>query len=728
MSRLLIVSNRLPVTVKLENGKPVVHPSSGGLATAMAGPHAQGDSLWIGWPGEVGKLPPAELAHLETQFQELRAVPVYLSASEVSHYYNGFSNGVLWPLFHYMTDKIDREAWVNWNSYVAVNRKFCEAVLKIYQPGDVIWVHDYQLTLVPAMIRKLAPQARIGFFLHIPFPSSEVYRVLPWRNMVAEGMLGADLIGFHTSAYARHFSKSCLHMFGTVTKNECIRFGDRTVHLGIFPIGINAKKFHDLATHPDVEAELVKIRNESPGKVLFLGVDRLDYSKGLVRRFLAFERLLEREPELRHQVRMIQIVVPSREKVDSYRKLQRELDEIVGRINANFGSVSALPIHYLYRSVSEKHLTALYRAADVMIVSPLRDGMNLVAKEYIASRIDERGVLLLSEFAGAAAELVESLIINPYDLDGFALYMKKALLMSDSEKTARMRNLRHRVQVYDAFRWSQSFLEHLCGIKETLSDASLPITSRDEITKLSERLRTLPELHLLLDYDGTLVPFAETPELAFPDLELLKLFETLIKKPGMVLHVVSGRNRDSLETWFGHLALGLHAEHGQWSRNGPGHPWEAPVQGDGDWMKSVHPLLDDFVSHTPGALVEEKTSGLSWHYRMVEHGFGEERAQSLIDELKQSPVADRFEVLESEKILELRTRGVHKGQVIQRLLQQAKGPLTIVAMGDDRTDEDLFRHLPPGSVGLHVGPRPSQATYRLLDYRAARQFLLTLVE
>jgi trehalose 6-phosphate synthase/phosphatase len=363
---------------------------------------------------------------------------------------------VLWPLFHYLTDRIDRQAWTHWEAYEAVNRRYADAVIAQYREGDAIWVHDYQLALVPRLLREALPEARIGYFLHIPFPSSEVFRVLPWRKEILEGMLGASLIGFHTPAYRRHFIHAA---------NE---YADpyQDVKIGVFPMGIDAKRFAEMAASSEVRAELDKL-HQSDDRRLILGVDRLDYTKGLQRRLLAFEELLARNEDLRDRVKMLQIVVPSRTSVATYEAYKRDLEELVGSINGRYSTLHNDSVRYLFQSVSLTELVALYRAAEVMFVTPLRDGMNLVAKEFAASRIDEDGVLVLSELAGAAQQMGEhAVLVNPYDIDGVANALTTALKMPEAERRKRMRALRQGVFDSDAFHWTETFLDALLHHQE----------------------------------------------------------------------------------------------------------------------------------------------------------------------------------------------------------------------------------------------------------------------
>ena len=460
MARTLLVSNRLPITVKLEQDKVSVLRSPGGLATGLKGPHERSGGLWIGWPGDISRLSREQVVVLEQQLAEMRLVPLYLTSSELSHYYEGFSNGLLWPLFHYLLDrmKLDDRGF-DWESYRAINQRFADLVAAHYQPGDLIWVHDYQLCLVPAMLRRRLPRAKIGFFLHIPFPASEVFRILPHRSAILEGLLGADLIGFHTFSYLRNFSTSLLRLLGIEADLDRVAVAGREVRLGVFPIGVDARAFENLANAPEVQAEVQAIQQGATGRKLILGIDRLDYTKGMPRRLLAIERFLEREPSWRGRMRYVQVAVPSREKITAYEALRQQVHDLVSRINGTYGTATDVPVHYLYRAFQERQVAAFYRSADVMLVTPLRDGMNLVAKEFVAARPDCLGSLILSPYTGAARELVSALLVNPFDTDSLADAMDEALVMSPDETTRRMSNLREVVRANDIYHWGAALFD-----------------------------------------------------------------------------------------------------------------------------------------------------------------------------------------------------------------------------------------------------------------------------
>ncbi|MDC3956172.1 bifunctional alpha,alpha-trehalose-phosphate synthase (UDP-forming)/trehalose-phosphatase [Polyangium jinanense] len=721
MARLLLVSNRLPVTVKVEHGEVLVTRSAGGLATGMKGPHERSGGLWLGYPGDVSRLQPDQRAALEARLEELRYVPLHLSPGEVSRFYEGFSNGVLWPLFHYMLDRVPLGGERDWESYRRVNERFADLVAAHHREGDIVWVHDYQLMLVPGLLRKKIPNARIGFFLHIPFPSSEVFRILPWRTQLLEGLLGADLIGFHTLSYLRHFASALLLVNGLEANVDRVFTEGREVRLGAFPMGIDAAALSTLAGSPEVAAEAQAFRQ--PGQRILLGIDRLDYTKGIPRRLLALERLLEREPSLRGKVRLVQVTVPSRTNVEAYQGFRSRVDELVGRINGAYATVHSVPIHSMYRSFNERQLASLYRAADVMLVTPLRDGMNLVAKEFVASRTDEDGVLVLSELAGAASELADALLVNPYDIGGVAAALKRALTMPENERRQRMQNLRQHVLEHDVHGWAQSFLSTLEEQSEASHGRALGATTSAALEVLTTELRQAPRLTLLLDYDGTLVRFARAPDQAAPDPDLRHLLTALARRPGTRVHVVSGRSRDALERWLGDLPISLAAEHGFWTRDAEAREWRARKNIPSDWNAKFLPLLRQFVARTPGALLEEKNASLTFHYRMADPEFGVLQAKDLRlhlgDLLKNTPV----EILPGDKTVEIRPMGAGSGALVASLLERAPPGARLVALGDDLVDEEMFAALPAPHVAMHVGPRPSRAPYRLSGPAAARAFL-----
>jgi trehalose 6-phosphate synthase/phosphatase len=722
-SRLVMVSNRLPVTVVADNGSVRLEPSSGGVATGLKGAHdRRSGGLWVGWPGDTSTLTAAQANHVRLECERQRIVPVELSTDEVTKYYEGFSNGVIWPLFHYLLDRVPYDG-NEFDAYYEVNRKFADAIAAVHQPGDLIWVHDYQLMLVPGLLRERVPNARIGFFLHIPFPSFEIFRILAWRRQLLEGLLGADLIGFHTAAYARYYITALRHILDLEPNGQEVRYGGRTVRIGTFPMGIDVEQFANLSTSEPVLQDVAKIREQAGPRRILLGIDRLDYTKGIPRRLLAFERFLTVYPEWRDTVRFVQVGVPSRDGVDTYKAYRREVNELVGRINGGAGTVTDVPVHYLARSVTRQELVALYRAADVMLVTPLRDGMNLVAKEFVASRTDEDGVLILSEFAGAADELGEALIVNPFDIDGVADAMARALSMSAAERGARMRALTRRVNANSIHVWTDHFVRTLDAFSADETVRAVPLSSAAEVETTVIRLRNAPTLGLLLDYDGTLVPLNDTPELAKPDPALIDLLRNLSTRTGTTVHIIAGRGRDTLEAWLGDLPVTLWAEHGLWRRDANTREWQRTMTPNRDWMARVRPVLEAAMENTPGSLIENKRDSLAWHYRMSDAVQGVEAAHALRARLEQMFPSHEVETIAASKVVEVRPHGLHKGLAMQALVAEHPASSLLVAIGDDRTDEDMFQYVPPTGIAIHVGTEPTRAGIRLGDVQDVRAVL-----
>lgn len=723
--RLLIASNRLPVTIRDERGQVRLVPSSGGLATALRAPHEQSDGLWFGWPGDLGHATPAERKELEAELRRMRTVPIPVSPREIASYYDGFSNGVLWPLLHYLIDKVRLDAGHDFSVYREINRRFAAAIAAEHRPGDVVWIHDYQLTMVPGYLRKLVPDAVIGFFLHVPFPSADVFRILPWREEILRGMLGADLIGFHTTGYRHNFAHAAALVLGLDLGVDSVTLDDHTVRIGVYPIGIDVPSFEQAASRPDVLAEIERLRRESRGKRIVLGIDRLDYTKGIPRRLLAIDRLLASEPGAKDKIQFVQVAVPTREKVEHYSELRRTVNELVGRLNSHHGSASGVPIHFLYRSIPFVQLAALYRAADVMLVTPLRDGMNLVAKEYVATRTDDQGVLVLSELAGAADELPEALTVNPYDLSGVAGAVSRALQMPPEEQRVRMSAMRARVRRGNVHAWAARFIDDLRP-REAAPPPRPSETTQSALMERVARARDASRRLLLLDYDGTLVPLAPLPELATPDTALLQLLRDLAALPGTAVHILTGRTRESIEPWLGALPVTLHAEHGFWTRKPSG--WVANHPTPADWKVKVEPIFADFVARTPGAFIEEKTASLALHYRGSDPTLVADRLRDVRARLSVATAGEPVEPLDGAKVLEVRLTGVNKGSVTRNLTEDLPPDAAILAAGDDRTDEDIFAALPPGAISIRVGNGRSRATYSVASPRELRTILRALLE
>ena len=732
--RLVILSNRLPFTVSFKEGRREFRASSGGLTTGLwsylrqAGTAATErlDFLWLGWPGaSVG--PEDEEAVTTYAQREFQAAPVLIPGDKMDRFYHGFCNRTLWPLFHYFPSLTHYDEQ-DWQEYQQVNRLYAEAVLKVLQPDDLLWVHDYHLMLVPAMVRERLPELPIGFFLHIPFPSYEVFRLLPraWRSGLIQGLLGASVVGFHTHDYTRDFLTSVLRTEGYEHQLGTLTIKDRVVKADTFPMGIDYQHFREAASSEITARKAAELRAKCAGRKIIFSVDRLDYTKGLINRLRGYDTFLKRNPQWRGKVVLIVSVAPSRIGVESYRAMRLELEQTVGRIVGAYGDVHWTPLIYQFRALDFDDIVAMYRASDVALVTPLRDGMNLVAKEFVASRPDGTGVLILSEMAGAAKEMGEALIINPVHSGEFAQALEQALTMPKEEQVRRNRLLQVRLQRYNVVRWAEEFLQTLVSAQKTEAARRVRVLRGKAQSEMMEACRTAAQRAFLLDYDGTLVPFVEDPKRAQPDEELLELLARASAAPDTEVVMVSGRPRRDLEEWFGHLPVSLVAEHGVWLR-ARGEEWRMLRAVGTDWKDRVRPILQRYVDRLPGALLEEKEFSLAWHYRAADAEQASRRSRELLDALAGFTRNVDVQVLEGNKVLEIRTTGVSKGTAALEWLRTSASEF-VLAIGDDWTDEDLFRALPETAYSIRVGMAATAARYYLGSHVAVRRLLRDLVD
>lgn len=716
--RIIIVSNRLPVKLTWKDGAITYQTSEGGLATGLSSIYKQNQNLWIGWPGSaVGE---GDQSKIKTDLALQNLAPIFLTQQEINDFYEGFSNETLWPLFHYFPTYASYHP-EQWEVYRSVNKKFAEAILKIATKDDIIWVHDYQLMLVPQMVRRELPDVSIGFFNHIPFPSYEIFRLLPWRKELLCGVFGADVIGFQTYDDVRHFISAANRIANISGSVNELNVKDRVVSVDAFPISIDYKKYRQLAEQSMTRRNEKKLRKLTNNNKLIISIDRLDYSKGIIHRLEAFSLMLERYPELRGKVVYIQLVVPSRDNVTKYKEIKEEMNRMVSEINGRFGMLGWQPIQHFYRSFSPTLLSALYRAADVALVTPMRDGMNLVSKEYVASKTDQKGVLVLSEMAGAARELSEAMIINPNDIWNFCETIYQALNMPEDEQKRRMTSMQQTVSRFDINNWVTNFIDKLAEVKLRQMSLATRVINPSIAQKIAISYVHSAKRLLLLDYDGTLVPFQQQTKDAKPDDQLLHILESLSADPHNHVVIVSGRDYETLEGWLGHLPIDFIAEHGAWYKE-HGKPWKNRRDLNVDWKKEIENVLTVYVNRTPGAYIEEKSYSLAWHYRNAQAGLGELRAHELTDDIRHF-VADRgLQILEGDKVLEIKNLNVNKGRASKRWLERDLYDF-IMAIGDDYTDEDMFKAMPQDAITIKVGSNVSAATYFLNSYKEVRGLL-----
>lgn len=702
--RLIVVSNRLPVTVsRNEAGDWDFRVSSGGLVSALAGVKNKIPFIWVGWTGvEVAS---SDQDLMKARFlDEMSCYPVFLSEEDANLYYNGFCNDVLWPLFHYVPLPIvssdgERKFDVKyWHAYSRANQRFADAVFQVYQPGDLVWVQDYHLMLLPSLLRKRLPDVTIGFFLHTPFPSSEVYRILPVRNKVLQGVLAADLIGFHTYDYASHFLSVCTRILGLESSAKGVKFKDHFAFVGIFPIGIDPNAFLNALQSPSVKERISQLENKFRGKKVVLGVDRLDYIKGVPHKLMAFEILLASQPQWKHNVVLVQIGVPSRTEVDEYKKLISQTNELVGRINAQYGSVEQAPIIFINQSVDFDRLCALYAVADVALVTSIRDGMNLVAYEYVVCQQERHGVLVLSEFAGSAQSLSSAIRVNPWNIDELAHALHEALTLPERERRLKHQRLFQYVKKYTGAFWAQCFVKELQQIEKN-------VKTQDVYKPMQSLLRlgvdVLPEMQLrqrrlfLFEYEGTLVEPVALPDLAIPTVAMIQFLQRLSSDPQNYVYIMSGRSKATLENWFGELNIGLISEHGCDYIHPSGEEWQTVVDSNNEtWKDAVTPILQYFKERTPGAHLETKEKIITWHFRDADSLFGSWQAKELQVLLAESCVNLPVEVISGPKWLELRPESVSRVAALQRIISDRPDGIDFAfAIGSDKADEEVFSFL-----------------------------------
>jgi len=724
MGRLLVIANRLPFNTTRKAGKIHFRPSPGGLAAGLSSLPKSYERLWIGWPGITNeKLSAQDKEQICKSLLEEKCHPVFLSRKQIERYYQGFCNKTIWPLFHYFPRLTVYEGSF-WKTYKQVNESFCDEVMKIAGPDDRIWVHDYQLMLLPQLLKKRFPNSEIGFFLHIPWPSFEVFRLMPWREEILRGLLGADLIGFHTYDYVRHFLSSVTRIIGLERTFSNISIDNRVVKVDAFPMGIDYEKYSRAIEDSGVAKEANKIRRRVGERKIILSVDRLDYSKGIIERLEAFDLFLSRNPQYRGKVTLMIVAVPTRTGVIDYKALRSRLEQLVGRINGEYGTMGYIPVWYLYRSLPFNQLTALYNVSDVALVTPLSDGMNLIAKEYIAAKTDKPGVLIISEMTGAARELGEALIVNSCNKDAITKAIKEALEMPQLEQIERNKIMQDRLRRYNVSRWSEEFLYALSDIKKTQHQLSARRLSESIIEQLIQDYRKCGKCLFLLDYDGTLVGFKGKPAEAGPDKEILNLLRALLQNPKNTVVIISGRDKNTLDDWLGDLGAALIAEHGGYIRRDGGE-WEGAQPFEVKWKDTIRPILELYADRTPGSMVEEKNFSLVWHYRRADPELACLRVQELKSALLNLTENLDIGVFEGSKILEVKSMVVTKGRAAETWIAQKKWDF-ILAAGDDYTDEEMFGSLPEHAYSIKVGFAASKARFNIDSVKEIRLLLKRL--
>jgi trehalose 6-phosphate synthase/phosphatase len=714
MSRLVLVSNRLPFTIEKSGNESRLRQSTGGLVSAIKSYFEKSKSdqnnfaqkIWIG----SVDFSPQDLEEVNDELtkQEFTIEPVQIEENIYNDYYNGFSNSAIWPLFHYFPSLLETRKEY-FEAYKHANQQFAEKIISILQDDDILWIHDYQLMLLPLMVRKKKPSAKIGFFLHIPFPSYELFRLLPadWKMAILSGILGADLVGFHTHEYVQYFIRSVKMVLKIDNQFNNLLFENRLVRVDLFPLGVDFGKFN--SSNDEINKELVKIKEAFPDKKIIFSADRQDYSKGLMDRLHGYDLFLQDHSEWKEKVVYIQNVVPSRDNIPAYMERKKMLEELISTINGKHSSIQWQPIIYRYNHLEFDQLNALYKSADVALITPLRDGMNLVAKEYVASRNDLQGVLVLSELTGAASELSEALLVNPFDRAELAIAINQALLMPKMEQQQRMELMQKLLKEYDVEKWMTDFLDQLHTIKQEQEKLRMKLLDADALKKLIQQYQSSQRRLLLLDYDGTLAPFTKIPSQAKPTDEMIDTLRKLTGDKRNEVVVISGRDQKTLDSWLGLLPLSLVAEHGS-SIKLKGGEWEKQFNIQPGWKDRIRPIMQLFASRCAGSLVEEKENTLVWHYRNASPELGFIRSRELMNTISQLINNTSLQVMDGSRVLEVRHSGVDKGTTAMKLLNKFAADF-VLCIGDDVTDEDMFSILKKKGFTIKIGNGATAADY-----------------
>ncbi|KAI9247557.1 glycosyltransferase family 20-domain-containing protein [Helicostylum pulchrum] len=678
----------------------------GALNAGLQSLNDEYQTLHIGWTGPIKDesnkvvLPAEDLTEEDkTKLSGLlmetgHIIPIFLDSKSRGHY-EGYCKEVLWPLFHYLVwtnDSNGKSEKQYWEDYVAVNHQFAQVIASQYRPGDIIFINDYHLLLVPEMLREMVPDAPIGLFLHATFPSSEIFRCLSTRKELLSGLLGANLVGFQTYSYARHFIGACTRVLGCESTQTGVNVNGHIVSVGTFPIGIDANRVDQFRHEPTVAPKMKAIRAMYAGKKIIIGRDKLDSTKGVLQKLHAFEKFLHDYPEWRKQVVLVQVTTPT---YGDNSKLENKVSEAVSHINSLYGSLEFTPVHHYYQDIDRDEYYALLSVADVGLITSLRDGMNTTSLEYIICQQESHGPLILSEFTGTAGSLSAALIVNPFDYAGVAKALNEALLMSPEDKLTRHNQLFQYVKEHSAAYWAKSFVKQLVESTQNFSlqsQSTPPLDSQRFIDSYKKSKKRL----MFFDYDGTLAPIVSVPTDAKPTTEMLQYLQDICNDPHNEVWVVSGRDQACLEEWLGGIKnLGLSAEHGCFVKASGSSQWTNILENvDMSWKKDVIEIFDYYTERTEGSFVEHKKSSITWHYRMADEEYGLFQAKECQNHLENSVVAKMpVEILVGKKNLEVRPMMVNKGEIVKRILSQTPDADFIVCAGDDKTDEDMFRTL-----------------------------------
>lgn len=729
--RWVVVSNRLPAHYDARKRKFTI--SSGGLVSSLLGVDYQRPILWLGLTTEQWD---AEAIAASSQIGErIEVVPLTIAAELYDSYYNKFCNGVLWPLLHYETHSIswDFDAW---QKYQEVNRLVATALLKLTSArDDLIWVHDFHLMLVAAHLRRKRQRQGVGFFLHVPFPSYEIFRQLPFRSTILRALLDCNLIGFHDYSYLMHFTQTLHYVLGISTNFNRIHFKGRSIDLGVYPVSIPTLTINKAARSKRVKDICAGYRRRFRDKKIILGVDRLDYIKGIDLKLDIFHAFLQRYSDYRSKISLIQVIVPSRTDVPAYRQLKENIEGRVGYINGYWGKADYVPVYYIYNSLQFHELLALCQLSDCLLITSKRDGMNLVALEYVAAQTAAHpGQVLLSEFAGAVSIMPNAIAINPWHVEKSAAQLHHALQEDSQIIAARNAQMLAYLQDYTGSEWASSFMTDLLkSAKQSaklVEDISFPLRKNSPLLEKIKKIKTHQRRFLFIDFDGTLAPIQPRPEQAAIDPETRQALTTLQAQQGFAVVIISGRDRRFLWQQFAPQGFTLAAEHGAEYYDHQQKRWHSLVSSPQDsWFPLALQMMEYYRQRVPSSFIEKKAYSLCWHYRNSPSLYATYQARKLTEELEFGLANFPAIVASGKKIVEAKaieaSKGAFAGWYIKNCMHDTDA--SIVALGDDRTDEELFIALRPIDLSIKVGTEDTKAAWRLSEQRDVRAFLQLLI-
>ena len=718
MDHVINVSCKLPSTENHTDKKQ----TSSEIGSSIQNGQKNYDVQRIGWTGEPAPSFEQREGISRRLMREYNQVPVFLEETEIENYYNGFCNCSLWPLLHYISTYSNYdETW--WEHYRAVNRKFADQIIDRYRAGDLLWIHDFHLMLVPQYVKEKIPDARVGFFLHTPFPSYELFRCHPNREELLSGALSADLIGFQTFGYLRHFRSTVLRVLGIESEINQISHEGRVTEIGVYPVGVKWDLINSVMETEEYRESVREYRDNFKGKKIVFSADRLDYSQGIIKKLTAIETFLKAYPEERENVVFIILTIPPPEENHEFRRLAHDVQHAVGRINGHFSSINNIPIHFMNKLISFDQLCALYTISDVALVTPLIDGMNLIAKEYVACKPKGDGALILSEFAGASHELFNAIMVNPYNNNEMTASISLALTMAPDEKETRLHSMLKRIRGYDSVYWAQSFIRDLEQSSRHMRDSTKELNE-----KIAGRFRDrTTRKALFLDYDGSLREFVDIPADAVPSADLLEICRGFDQRDDLDVYIVSGRDKDFLEKHFGRFRFTLIGEHGYYIKPAGG-KWKT-LAGDLDlsWKDTILDIFRLYSFSTPGSSIEEKCSAIVWHYRQSDPEFGAWKAASLIGELTETISNLPVSIHHGQKIVEVNSQHVSKGLAVAKYMNENEYDAVLCA-GDDKTDETMLYFDDDSVVTVKVGNKETDAAFRTATPKTFRRFLQSINE